>query len=342
MKLMKVLFTPHVEHYTIGLTEELSKYVELTLVSTRRYALSSRQVVVPRIPLPGRRTALRDIVMRLLTKVHDIAHVNNSQEGLHIKPDKLLVTEHGWPDPEAVEKSMQRYYLREREALFKLYEIGVPIVTISNYCSMMLRELGVKATRVIYHGLLENFVASSPRSAPQQHIILQVSRLVPFTEPFVFLDALAEIRDKVSFSALIRGNGPLESEIKKYIHKKRLNRITTTIKKIPFEKMPAVYRLATIYVHTCSREPFGLAILEAMGAGLPVIVPDKGGACEIAGDAALKFKAGDHRDLADKILALMLDSELYEKHSRKSLERSKFFSWKKAAKDYLDLYEKLL
>ncbi|MEM4680091.1 MAG: hypothetical protein QXL98_04020 [Thermofilaceae archaeon] len=49
-------------------------------------------------------------------------YVNTSQEGLLARNiDKLIVTEHGWPDPKLVERSELQYYLKERTALIQLF-----------------------------------------------------------------------------------------------------------------------------------------------------------------------------------------------------------------------------
>lgn len=58
-----------------------------------------------------------------------------------------------------------------------------------------------------------------------------------------------------------------------------------------------------LYLHTCDKEPFGLAILEAMDAGVPVLVPDQGGAASLVEDGitGFYFKAGDSEDLARQI-----------------------------------------
>lgn len=102
-----------------------------------------------------------------------------------------------------------------------------------------------------------------------------------------------------------------------------------------------MYELATILVHTASYEPFGFCVLEAMGMCLPVIVPRRGGAYEVAGPAAITFNPHDSLDLAEKIYMCLQNPDLYYKFSLKSLEHSKIFTWSKVAKEYLEIYEKL-
>ena len=61
-----------------------------------------------------------------------------------------------------------------------------------------------------------------------------------------------------------------------------------------------------IFIHPSRREPFGLAVVEAMAARLPVIVWREGGACEIISDGVtgLLVEPEDHAALADALIRL--------------------------------------
>jgi glycosyltransferase involved in cell wall biosynthesis len=60
------------------------------------------------------------------------------------------------------------------------------------------------------------------------------------------------------------------------------------------------------------KEPFSIAIVEAMASGLVVIVTAEGGSGEILenGVNSLTFKAGDFRDLANKLQKLIDEPQL--------------------------------
>lgn len=337
--------TPHVEHYTLGLLNALARLgVEVSLVALqRRYRVPARQYVAPRVPIPRSRALLQHALLAALAPLYDVVHANNSSEGVAARAyDKLLVTQHGCPDPGAVEESLRWYYEKEARNLVRLYEMGVPVVAISEFSAREMREkLGVKAVRVVHHGLLESFLAERPRAFKTPHRLLWVSRFTRAKEPLVLLEAAAKLVGKSEFTIVMKGEGPLKAPVCRLVKLRGMEKHFTFPRTLPFERVPLLYRGATVYVHTCSREAFGFSVLEAMGSGLPVVVPDSGGAAEVVGDAGLKFKAGDSDDLADKLLAVMQDPDLYERLSRRSLERARTFTWEKAARAYIELYERV-
>ena len=63
---------------------------------------------------------------------------------------------------------------------------------------------------------------------------------------------------------------------------------------------------ADLLLHTCPEEPFGLVLLEAFAAGVPVLVPNAGGACEVVEDgvSGVHFAANDPVDLGRRLQAL--------------------------------------
>jgi len=90
---MRVLLTPHIEHYTIGLSSELSKLVKLTLLTEKRFNTQTNQIVISNLPIPHFKGLMRKIIFKISGDIYDVIHVNTSQDGLFAGNfDKLLVT----------------------------------------------------------------------------------------------------------------------------------------------------------------------------------------------------------------------------------------------------------
>jgi glycosyltransferase involved in cell wall biosynthesis len=337
----RILFSGHVDHFTIGLVSALNNIFDMYVITQARYEQLSRQLVVPKY-LRYKRTFYR--LALNLPLYFSLVHANTAVVGSAVaRKHRLLVTEHGFPYPEQ-EPAYRAVAEKELQALLQLSDAGVPIVSISNYSGYMLESLhGVKAHSIIYHGVLDSFRRKSPREPPQgTHHILYNSRLISFKNPQLLFHAFGKIKSRIDARLSVRGDGPLRGELESLSRKLGFSDDLTFHAVTQFSLVPLLYESSSIYVHTCDKEPFGLAILEAMASGLPVIVPDAGGALEVAGEAAVVYRQDDAQDLADKILAVAQDPAMYREQSRLSLERSADFSWKKAASQYTRLYEQIL
>lgn len=94
-------------------------------------------------------------------------------------------------------------------------------------------------------------------------------------------------------------------------------------------------------------EGFGLTIIEAMAAGIEVLVSDIDGPLEIIEKIGhgQKFKSGNADDCALKIYEIYSKSNIMDSHIQLELQREackKLFDIEITAKNYLDEYKNLL
>ncbi len=110
---------------------------------------------------------------------------------------------------------------------------------------------------------------------------------------------------------------------------------------LPVDELVEAYRAADIFAFPSLMETFGIAIVEAMAAGLPVIVGDSEGCRDVVerGKWGEMCDPDNPEDLAQKITEIMNDEKLRAQMAEKSLKRAQDFDWNKIAKQYVEIYE---
>lgn len=105
--------------------------------------------------------------------------------------------------------------------------------------------------------------------------------------------------------------------------------------------IPNILKASDIMVMSSHWEGFGLAAVEGMAAGKPVIVSDVEGLSEVVGDAGLLFERGDFETLASHIIKLSTNKDFYKEMSYKSAKQATKYSINQMVDQYIELYENL-
>jgi glycosyltransferase involved in cell wall biosynthesis len=110
---------------------------------------------------------------------------------------------------------------------------------------------------------------------------------------------------------------------------------------IPNKDLAALYNGAFAFLYPSMRESFGIPILEAMACGTPVITGNTSAMPEIAGDGALLVDPYMVEEIAEKVLLLENDADLYQQQVSYGLQRVKLFSWEATAHSLLHIYREV-
>ncbi|MFQ6013486.1 MAG: glycosyltransferase family 4 protein [Thermoplasmata archaeon] len=146
-----------------------------------------------------------------------------------------------------------------------------------------------------------------PESEP---LVLFVGRLVPHKGTEHLLRAMAELPAHL----LIVGTGPRELLLRKMATLPALRDKVHFAGRVSFAELPRYYAACDLSVlpSTSRLEAFGIAALEAMASGKPVVVSDVPGVREVIeeGREGLQVDPIDTRDIASKIGTLLDDEGL--------------------------------
>ncbi|HEX2043026.1 MAG TPA: glycosyltransferase family 1 protein [Acidimicrobiales bacterium] len=143
-------------------------------------------------------------------------------------------------------------------------------------------------------------------------------RLVLAGSPSPLLDVPALMRK--------RGLGPPEVVRTGYVDDARVAALVAGARMLVF---PSLY------------EGFGMPVIEAMDAGLPVVAARAGATPEVAGDAAVLVDPGDPEAFADAMRRVATDDGLRAGLVEAGRERAKQYSWDRTARATLRLYRGL-
>lgn len=186
--------------------------------------------------------------------------------------------------------------------------LGVKQVAVSNYVKQRMTAYGADETTI---SVIENFltrerIENAVRRGPILQSGLQKAVIISRLDPIKRVDLLMEAIDldaslrSIEFEVYGRGYDEDVLQSKALAH-------YPNVKFMGF-RADVAERIckANLLLHLCPEEPFGLAILEAMAARLPVLVPNAGGAGAIVEDGrnGFHFKANDPGDLARKLQLL--------------------------------------
>jgi glycosyltransferase involved in cell wall biosynthesis len=102
------------------------------------------------------------------------------------------------------------------------------------------------------------------------------------------------------------------------------------------------YRSARLFAYVSTSEGFGLPLLEAFAARVPVVASDAGALPEVGGDAAVYASPTDEGQIADALSRGWHDEDLRRALVACGLARLDAFSWEATARATVTVYRDVL
>ena len=239
------------------------------------------------------------------------------------RPDYLIV------NSEETKKRIKKFYRRDSTVIYP--PVNIPsIKVISNEVRNPATKGSVKKQK---NALLDFSVASLPRNDNEEEYYLTVSRLAKAKH----IDILIKAANKLKFNLKIVGTGRDEKYLKSIAG--------TTVEfmgNLSDDKLADLYKNAKGFLFSSVDEEFGIAPVEAMSYGLPVIAYRSGGLTEYVenGVNGFLFDQLNEDSLIEKVNELTsLPEQKYltmRREARKTAERFSEEGFKKIILQFIN------
>jgi glycosyltransferase involved in cell wall biosynthesis len=135
-----------------------------------------------------------------------------------------------------------------------------------------------------------------------------------------------------------------EQNINDLIKKFDLADCVSFVGKVSNEDVPQYLVASDVFVLPSLYEGFGIVILEAMAAGLPVITTNVGGPPDIIKDGVNGYlvEVKNSEQIADRVIRILNDNGLKEKMSENNRMEVKKYSWESVTMQLESLFRSII
>ena len=209
----------------------------------------------------------------------------------------------------------------------------------------VLRDLGAFGevrgpTHVVPNGVEpSDFAATTRPSEDVGRYVLAIGRLVPQKGFDVLVEAFKSdaLRD---LTLVLVGDGPERGRLQSRAANLGLATRVRFLGSVERSRIPALFCGADAFAFPSRGEGFGIALLEAMAAGVPAVAAAAGGVPEFAhdGENALLVPPDDPAALAEGLARLIADPQLRKRLSREGRKTAAGLAWSEIAHRYEQIY----
>ncbi|MBN1990362.1 MAG: glycosyltransferase [Bacteroidales bacterium] len=261
---------------------------------------------------------------------------------LFFLPVKLITTEHSTNNNRRkliVFKLLDTF-------IYKRYDL---IIAITEDTKIKLNNW-VNATKfnsvTIINGInIKNFQNSVPialrdelKLTPDKKLLLNVGRFREAKNQKLLFESLTYLPEE--YILVLIGTGSLLDEYKQYVNDLLISdRVFFLGAKSNVEQY---YKSSDLFILPSKWEGFGLVAVEAMAAGIPILVSNVPGLSDVVGNGGFLFESENVHDLVQKILFINNNPEEVKKRKYAASLRVMDFSIETMAEKYLEQYNHIL
>jgi glycosyltransferase involved in cell wall biosynthesis len=175
-------------------------------------------------------------------------------------------------------------------------------------------------------------------------VLISVGRLAPEKNWDTLLHAFAKLRiEHPSVHLVLIGEGTARQSLQALAIERGINDRVTFTGALPFEEIPRYLKAADIFAFASITETQGLATIEAMAAGLPIVAVDGPGTRDFVehGRQGLLVE-NDPNALAKGLNELLTDPQRMKRLSQNALKKARIFGITRLGKKLVRVYEQAI
>jgi glycosyltransferase involved in cell wall biosynthesis len=236
-----------------------------------------------------------------------------------------------------------------------IFRVGDRLIAVSQASARFSRMLGFSEKRITvvpngvdlscFNGEVDAFSMREELGIGDEPLVVTALRLIKRKSPELLISAFAKVLKVVPDAKLvIAGSGREEDNLSRQIQSLNITNSVFMVGRLAKEKVAQLMAAADVFVLPSKMESFGLTLLEASAAGVPVVCSNAGGIPEVFQDGfdALLYPPGDDNAMAKAIIRLLQDRELAKTISANAVETASKFTWEMTAERTLQVYKEVL
>lgn len=233
--------------------------------------------------------------------------------------------------------------------VFEIEKMGMSqadrIVAVSQWTKdIIVGKYGIDPLRVsvVHNGVIESEGPEFPFIPKiSDHVVTFLGRITYQKGPEYFIEAAKKVLDFFPNAHFIMaGSGDLLPSMMDRVAEVKLSSRIHFTGFLKGKQIHQVWSVTDVYVMPSVSEPFGITPLEAVQAGVPVIVSNQSGVSEVI-DHALKVDFWDTNALANAIINVLRHKGLSDSLKMNSRKEIETLTWKGAAMKIKQLYYEL-
>jgi glycogen(starch) synthase len=253
----------------------------------------------------------------------------------------LVIHIHSTEFDRSGEKTDPILYKIEKEGL----EEADVILAVSKWTkTILINKYQILSPRIrtVHNGILSKQRAlTSQLPSIGSHVVTFLGRLTYQKGPLYFVEAAQKVLQKFPDAHfVVVGSGDLFPKMIERVAELKLSSRFHFTGFLKGESVDKIWSASSVYVMPSVSEPFGITPLEAIQAGVPVIVSNQSGVSEVM-PHAIKVDFWNTDDLANAICNVLAYESLSSTLQKNAQEEIKKITWDKAARKLKHIYHEL-